>query len=449
MYTITLIASLPAAAQDLQWSTVSDTQTGTNWSVEATCDQGYTAISGTAQFLPEEHPTSALSATIPNGWGDWEGAWMQPLGIEEAEGGHADQIVGAFCAEDATHFDCLTHVVSETDLRPDALVDHTLVCPLGTYIVGGGASLVGDSEGVVFRAAAPTGLAWMIGYRAIAEVLDDGEHDDWGVRIEAWCADASVMSTIGVVQGAMSVDTSWDGLDLGVDYVSVGTGVNSELGTECDTPLLPGMAAFAPNVIGGMGWNEEGVWTYRVNKFERATDPSEAVTNLRAICTNDVDAFAAELEECPGGAEPDPENVFQAEVPSMGGTLLIGGSDGSAGLILVPGEGDVPIPNDYRRFSDAANALPVAVLAYTEGSLEGLTDLITDALDVEDTAWSEETDLSETLVAEGVVLVTPEDEQEAVDWLEDHRGDFADLEGAFVVVLLQAEGAALQSMQSW
>ncbi|MBX2800416.1 MAG: hypothetical protein KTR31_22240 [Myxococcales bacterium] len=442
-----LVALAPSAqAQGLEWLIDFSQESGSHWNFFTPCDAGYTAISGTANYAPNDLPSGALTGTLPTPLG-WGGTWDQPLGMVSSSG-LATQGVGALCADDQTHFDCLTHVVGESPLTPDPTADFTVSCPVGTYVVGGGAEIIGDDTGVVFRAAAPTGLTWMIGYRAIAEVLDPDKHGDWAIRIEAWCAEPAVMSTIGKVDGTMNTTKTWLGSSIGASYLTVGTGLDESLVAQCDNPLVPGMAAFPPNVVGGMGWDVTGAWSYRVNQYQRASDPASAVTNIRAVCSSDFEGFSQDLESCPPPPPPS-TSPFDPDLPTLGATLLFGVADGSPGLVLIPGEGPVPVPGGYLPWKEQAAALPVGVLPYEEGLQQHVIDLVTESLDAERTAWSTSTDIATTLDSTGVVLVTARDEQAAADWLQEHRGEFEGQKESLVILLVQSDSEALTSMFRW
>jgi hypothetical protein len=437
-----------ALAQDLTWEIASSGQSGTAWAELATCSDGKTPISGGAVIDQVGAPECALAGNV-SATPDWTGSWTSVLGADPHPN-DATVTASALCAAEPL-LDCLQHVTLETDLEPTSLHDVTLACPPGTYLVGGGAELIGDSEGVVFRAAAPSGLLWPVGYRAIAELLDGPVYYDWGIRLEAWCGEPAVMGSLSVHDGAFSVSTVWSGAANPTAYDEVGVGSSTAVPAGCGAPITPGLAAWAPNAIAGMGWGADGAWTWRVHEFQRPADPAWSTAKSRAVCATDLATLEQDLQDCvptppPPGGQVDP---FDLDVPAIGGTILFGVIDGSSGIIVLPGSGPIPVDPEWSlSYADAAAAIDVGVLPVDLRLRDAVLDEIKAALDAEGTAWSVSSEISRTPGTSGVTFVVPRSEQAAADWLRDHRADFEGHPG-FVVLVLDQAGAALASMTRW
>jgi hypothetical protein len=445
---IALLWTPVAQAQDLEWVTTGDFQVGTSWDLEAECPTGETAIAGTASYFGTDGrpPSGAMVGSIPTaGSTGWGGSWAQVLGAAPGSDSEARIAVSALCAEPA-HLPCLHHVVDESAPVPAAQADHVALCPTGTYLVGGGASLFGDADGVVLRASAPTGLLWAVGYRAIAEVMDPGAHDDWGIRIEAWCAEPAAAASTGMVYGgAMSPAVSWSGPAYGFTYTTVAEAHTKN--SACAAPLTPGMYTQAPEAVASMGWQPDGEWGIQSHSFQGPADPSPGTTSMREICASDLGAFSDDLRSCEPERGEGP-GVFQMDIPAIGAEVLIGVIDGASGVVIIPGEGPVPVPGGYLPWQQAAAATRVAIVT-VDGDPAEVAAVLAQTFEAEETPWSEHTDLVQTPGLEGVAIVTPRDEQAAVDWLQDSRSEaFAGHPGV-VLLLLQEDGDALASVQAW
>ncbi|MEZ4240451.1 MAG: hypothetical protein R3F59_30715 [Myxococcota bacterium] len=437
--------STPANAQDLGWHTGGVVQSGSAYDDAVTCPAGTTPISGGAVLDPEGPPRTKLVGTRAVG-PLWTGEWSLMEGAE-ANPKIATATASALCAAPSL-LSCVQHVTLDTPNMPVTDLDQTLACPAGTYLVGGGFSLLGDHDGVIVRAAAPSGLLWPTGYRVVAEAFDPPQQYDWGVHIDAFCAEPAVMGTIGLHDDQFTLSQTWTGDANPTIYALVGTGHSGPLPEACGMPLVGGVAAFPPNSVAGVGWDPAGDWTARVHAFPNAADPTSSVAKDRALCTSNLTTFEKDLAACEPSEPPERFDPFDLPVPSIGGEVLIGVIEGAGGIIIVPGDGPVPVDPGYLTFDEVAAAVPVVILPVEARQQAAVIDAITSALDEEGTAWSSSSELSRTPGLPGVTVVAPRSEQAAVDWLRDHRSAFASHPGVVLLVLDEA-GAALASTARW
>ena len=450
-----MLLTLSGCGLITSWQESTSVQNGPVWTETATCPSGFTAVAGTARL--HEHSDIPVSALVQShstdGGKAWTAEWTTVLGVPaELARPEGEAVVNAFCVANSAVNSCMHEVTGETGPLPEPMQQLILSCPVGSWFVGGGFELYGDHDGVVVDHAKPAGLLWPYGYIVTARVLDEGAHDDWGIRAQVWCAEEAAMGTMAASQGFVPVTPVPD--PGGTDYAAFGV-ADAALSPSCDHPIGPGLMSLGSppgnGAVQGMGYAADGTWGNRLHAFvpPGGTMPTQAFH--RTMCTEDLQQFGLDLLTC-GGDEPaiDP---LDTEVPSIGATIVVGLVEGGGGIIVLPGGGGGPVDPEWMTFREVADALDIAIVKVPRAAAGAagpvLQRQIREGLVEEGHEVQELTELSDALGQRGVSIVAPEDEQAAVAWLRANREAFRDLPSAFVLLMLDAEGEAVAEVERW
>jgi hypothetical protein len=291
---------------------------------------------------------------------------------------------------------------------------------------------------------APMGLFAPIGWRVAARTFH-ADADEWGLRAEVRCVapDAFAETTDLPLSG---LSTSWgDGVTYGTDFLDL-DGITH---TRALPPGAVGVLGMGARASGSGGVRDLGpahtdptpdlVWQAQTHAFRALFDPEMTLTSSALAFGDD---FGSVLSECLATIDPSILDRF-----TVGGEVLFGVVGGGGGVIWLPGDG--PIPVDPEPFRAAFDALPVGVAFYEDPrELDARLDEIGAGLDAERVAWTESDDVGTLLRDEGVALIVPRDEADAVAWLSANRRELA-TRATNAVVFLERGGAGEELLARW
>lgn len=449
-----------AQAQEARW--VVEYGSDPSHTRVATCKADEEALLGTALVSDVMGPVAALQGTgaVPGGWeaaADWLPGF--DLGFELTDMG---MVAGALCVSDKAE-SCAREQTTVIQPGPYGSMGAFAQCPDGTFLLGGGARLTGDAEGVAFQSLAGTGMFAFDAMQAKAEYIADGAPGAWGLEVTAVCVPPDVLEgltlhTLAVRWAGGGAFDTW-GPGVTGPYTFTGTYMDADPKV-CQLPIFLSTNGAGDHYVAGTGWaaawgggfftgewfqGYHAYWSESVCGGAGAWDPQhgcpDAPYSDQLLCGVPED-LERSLLECGGGPPRAIVDRF-----AIGARVVFGVADGSDGFVWVPGEG--PVPVDPQPFREAFAATPVAVTTYADArARDTWIAQVGAVLNEEGTRWRRVDDLSKVDYTDEMLIVTPSDELAAVDWLARHR-DRLDANRAPVVLFLERDGKAVDRLHAW
>ncbi len=419
------------------------------WTVDLECAPGQRVIGGGSQIFSGR---LWLQGSGPLGDHAWRATFGRvPYMPEEfADIGEYGEI-SAVCANEALA-SCLVPV--SATLQPADREEGSVVvtCPADLFVVGGGASLVGDAEGVGFQTHGAGGLLAPTTFVARARrhtpegyLARDGA---WGIEAQAWCGPADVVGALHRMHG----DPPVTGSPLPADVWDEVTYTYSNRPTSHAPELLQGTvdlgcdAFLTGHAMAGVLWGGGNVasndWWSWTEDPGCALDPANAPVSHFVAADHNFAQLAVGLETC---GDDLPDNVLSRF--RIGASVLWGVDAGSDGFVWVPGSG--PVPVDPQPFREAFAASPVALTRWNDATVrDRRVEELRAALDAERVRYRVTSDIRDASRTAGVVIVVPTDEVATASWLARNRATLSRSRAA-VIVFLEADGPGMASIAAW
>lgn len=420
----------------------------------ATCDGAEGAILGTASVQDGLGPVSVVQGTRPVP-GAWEGTvdWVPGVnpGYELTD---LTATTAALCVSD----EAASCARTETTVIPAgryASLGAVAQCPEGTFLLGGGARLTGNAEGVAFESVSGTGMFALDALQARADRIGPGGAGAWGIEVTAVCVPPEVLeaTTLYTLPVWWASAFAWEDLGPGLTGPHPYAGMYaSDPPKACTSPLFLSANGAGDHFVTSTGWGrgwyqgQHSFWSESrcggTGQWDPASGCPDAPYADQLLCGLPED-LERSLLTCGEGPPRPVVDRFR-----VGGRVMFGVADGSDGFVWVPGEGPVPVgPQPFR---EAFAATPVAVTTYADArARDEWIRQVGVALDEEGTRWRRTDDLSMVADTDQMLIVTPSDEVAAVQWLERNRERLDPNRAAPVVLFLERGGAAVRQLHQW